>query len=130
MFKVYVAGPMTGLPELNYPAFTAAANALGAVGYDVLNPADIDQIHKRSQEADGVMCGACSARKTHTWQWYMRQAIPMVCQADGLAVLPHWENSKGARFEVNLAETLEMPVASWVTYVRRHDAFQAGKIYG
>jgi len=36
---IYIAGPMSGLPEFNYPAFFAAAEQLTAAGYDVLNPA-------------------------------------------------------------------------------------------
>lgn len=38
--RVYVAGPMTGLKDFNYPAFNAAADALRALGYQVENPAD------------------------------------------------------------------------------------------
>lgn len=37
--KVYISGPMTGLPEFNYPAFFAAAEALEARGYETINPA-------------------------------------------------------------------------------------------
>ncbi|WP_259331943.1 DUF4406 domain-containing protein [Pseudomonas sp. GW101-3H06] len=38
--RVYVAGPMTGLMDFNYPAFNAAADQLRALGYEVENPAD------------------------------------------------------------------------------------------
>ena len=33
--RVYVAGPMTGIENFNYPAFNAAADALRAQGYQV-----------------------------------------------------------------------------------------------
>lgn len=36
--RLYVSGPMTGLPEHNYPTFAAATNALVDVGYDVSSP--------------------------------------------------------------------------------------------
>ena len=33
--RVYVAGPMTGLPDFNYPAFNAEAQRLRGLGYQV-----------------------------------------------------------------------------------------------
>jgi hypothetical protein len=36
----YVAGPMTGIKDFNYPAFNAVAEDLRAQGYEVENPAD------------------------------------------------------------------------------------------
>ncbi|MCY1527250.1 hypothetical protein D9M68_623110 [compost metagenome] len=40
MKRIYLAGPMTGLPEFNYPAFHAEAARLRALGYQVENPAE------------------------------------------------------------------------------------------
>lgn len=37
---IYLCGPMTGLPEYNYPAFHAAAAELRAQGWRVVNPAE------------------------------------------------------------------------------------------
>ena len=41
--KTYISGPMTGLPDLNFPAFHEAAAYLRAKGFDVINPAEHDQ---------------------------------------------------------------------------------------
>ena len=40
MKRIYLSGPMSGLPELNFPAFHAEAARLRALGFEVVNPAD------------------------------------------------------------------------------------------
>jgi hypothetical protein len=42
MKNVYLAGPMRGIPQFNFPAFMAAAKQLQKEGYHVFNPADRD----------------------------------------------------------------------------------------
>jgi hypothetical protein len=39
---IYLSGPMTGLPDYNHPAFRAEAKRLRALGYTVVNPAEIN----------------------------------------------------------------------------------------
>lgn len=92
MMKIYISGPMTGLPEANYPAFFAAEAQLSDAGFDVANPARIPEPDPK------------------TWENYMRGAVKMVCDCDTVALLPGWENSRGARFEVELAKTLGIQV--------------------
>lgn len=38
--RLYLCGPMTGLPAFNYPAFNAAAVALRQVGFLVFSPTE------------------------------------------------------------------------------------------
>lgn len=90
MTRIYVAGPMTGLPDFNFPAFNAAAAQLRALGYDVENPAENPE----------PPCGS--------WLAYMRMAIVQVAKCDALVLLPGWEQSKGARVEFQLAVGLEL----------------------
>jgi hypothetical protein len=83
---------MSGYPEYNYPAFHAAEAELRACGYETLNPASNPK------------------PEPETWEGYMRLAIAQVVQADGLALLPGWMQSKGARVEQDLAVgVLRMP---------------------
>jgi hypothetical protein len=93
---IYVAGPMTGYPEFNYPAFDAAERALLDLGYGVLNPTDAEKLNDTG--------------KPQEWAWYMRHALRMVVSSDGLAVLPGWEKSRGALLEVYVAQNLGLPV--------------------
>lgn len=91
--KLYVAGPMTGLPGKNLAAFNLAARALTAAGYVVINPARHDHTHPGE-----------------SWQTYMRLAILDVLLAQGVALLPGWESSKGAKLEWRIADALGIPI--------------------
>ena len=90
MNRVYIAGPMTGLPDYNYPAFHAAAAKLRAAGHEVESPAEPGQV-------DGW-----------TWADYMRRGLVQMLTCDTIALLPDWHRSRGARVEYNLAEGLGM----------------------
>lgn len=91
--RVYVAGPMTGLPEFNYPAFFRAAYALRARGFEPINPA----------RAEG-------REDCRTWLDFMRASLRDLANSDGVATLPGWGDSPGARLEVYIAQTLGLPV--------------------
>ncbi len=88
MARVYISGPMTGLPLLNKPAFTAAARELREAGYEVVNPAELDL-------GEGA-----------SWEAYMRHDIRALCDCDILALLPGWMDSKGAHLEVHIAHRI------------------------
>ena len=80
---VYIAGPMSGLPEYNRPAFNDEALNQQQKGHVVLNPAILP---------DGL-----------TQQQYMGICIEMVKIADEVIMLPNWVNSQGATAEFHYA---------------------------
>lgn len=90
--RVYVAGPMTGLPQLNFPAFNDAAARLRAAGYFVVNPAEIN------------------ADPTAAWEACMRADIRALVTCDVIALLPGWANSRGATLERHIAHCLGMQI--------------------
>ena len=90
---LYLSGPMTGLPDLNFPAFHEMAARLRAVGHAVVNPAEIDHPAK-------------------DWNECLRRDIVALVACHSVATLPGWEHSKGARLEVLIAERLGMAVVS------------------
>jgi uncharacterized protein DUF4406 len=93
--RIYIAGPMTGYPEFNYPAFVEAAAHLRRLGYDVVSP------HEINPPTEGF---------EHPWDWYMRRDIVELVSAEAVVVLPGWEASKGASLETYIARSLGMPV--------------------
>lgn len=90
--RIYVAGPMSGLPEHNFPAFNAKADELRNYGWTVLNPAD-----------HGVIDGA-------QWGDYLRHDIADLATCEAICMLPGWTKSKGARLEHSIAVALDMSV--------------------
>ena len=107
--KLYLAGPMRGIKDFNFPAFHAAAASLRAMGHDVFSPAekDIEQHGKNVfKSADGNQ--ETLERKT---SFNLRDALGMdlsyICgHADGVALLCDWEKSAGARAESATAVAL------------------------
>lgn len=92
MIRVYIAGPMTGYPDFNRPAFFAKAKELREQGFHVENPAE-----------NHAPCG--------TWEGYMRLAIGQIITCSRMVMLPGWENSRGATIEHKLALDLGMLVS-------------------
>ena len=91
--RLYVAGPMSGLPNYNYPAFNYAAGELRVAGFEVENPAD------NTVESDD-------------YHDYLRAGLAQLERCGGVAVLEGWWLSGGARWEVQTAGVLGLPVRS------------------
>jgi hypothetical protein len=113
--STYIAGPMTGLPNFNFPAFNAAAKHLRSQGHTVFNPAerDIERHGGVDISADNHAGDPALAVKQHGFS--LREALAddtaFICkQATAIAMLPGWENSKGARAEHALAVALGLVV--------------------
>ncbi|MCP4756388.1 MAG: DUF4406 domain-containing protein [Proteobacteria bacterium] len=88
--RIYISGPMTGLPEFNQPAFFKAEDLLVSAGHTPLNPA--------------------RSPKGLEYRHYMDIAFAMVRSAEAVFCLPGWENSKGATAEIAYAESLGLKV--------------------
>lgn len=101
---VYLAGPMRGLPNFNFPAFHAAAADLRDRGYEVWSPAEHDQ-------AAGFVPTTGEGLKE--LRDYMLADLPEVLRSDLIVVLPGWEQSAGARLEVHVAHTCGIPVKTY-----------------
>lgn len=87
MSKIYISGPITGMPDLNRKAFSAMAAKIRDAGHIPVNPHEV--------------CAHLS--ETATWADYMRLDIKAMMDCDAVAFLPGWWESRGACVEERLA---------------------------
>ncbi|OBR52354.1 DUF4406 domain-containing protein [Paraburkholderia tropica] len=92
MKKAYLSGPMTGLPNLNFPAFNRAAVRLRNLRWEVVNPVAINP----DPAADWLDCIAADLLA-------MRDCTAIV-------LLPGWSASFGARIERLAAERMGLEI--------------------
>lgn len=105
--KAYVCGPMTGYVDFNRPAFHRAAAHLRAQGYEVVNPAELDE----NENVEG-------------WEHaqYLRRDLKLLLDCDLIYPLPGSNWSVGARLELSVAagtgitELTEPDVDLWRTF--------------
>lgn len=96
--RLYLAGPMSGIPQFNFPAFFAATKRLRDLGYDIVSPAELDEEHIRTQalsSSDGA-----PDKVDRSWGDFLSRDVKIVADAvKGIVFLPGWEKSRGARLE-------------------------------
>ena len=114
--KLYLAGPMRGYPHFNFPAFFEAARSLRDKDYIVFNPAERDVKVHGDGIANNPTGDEAQATKDHGFN--LRDALEddttWICRhADGIALLPGWEKSKGATAERALGLALGLEVQPW-----------------
>lgn len=99
MTTYYLAGPMTGIPQFNFPAFIAAAKDLRENDIDVVSPAELDD--KRTFDAAmQSIDGAPGSAGKDTWGDFLARDVKLIAdRVDGLILLPGWEHSRGALLE-------------------------------
>jgi len=101
--KIYIAGPMSGVENWNFPAFFEAERQLLELGHEVINPA-----HNDGLTYEDALASANAGK--HSWDWYMRRDLTNLITCDAICLLPEWKSSKGASLEVTVARSLDMPL--------------------
>ena len=116
--RLYVAGPMTGIPQYNFPAFDIMATVLRDQGYDVVSPAELDDPADRAtalQSPDGAPQTAHQFGKT--WGDFLARDVKLLADGgiEGVVVIDGWHKSRGARLETFVANAMcGLPVFRYV----------------
>ena len=88
--NIYLSGPMSGYPDFNRATFADAADWVTKTGNLPLNP------------------GSIRLPETASWADYMRKALTLLMRADGMLLLPGWQESRGVQIEYALAKNLDI----------------------
>lgn len=112
MTRVYIAGPMTSIPQQNVPAFDYAAVQWRDAGYEVVNPAELTREYFREQlgqkwEPDAQYAGLEPGGALY--RALMAKDIAQLLTCRAIALLPGWRKSKGVATELAVADCLGFP---------------------
>jgi hypothetical protein len=108
MKQIYIAGPMSGYPEFNFPAFFTAAYTLERQGWKVWNPAAKDS--EDEVQSDGSFnTGDSVALVANGWDYKaaILWDLDKVINSDAIYMLPGWEFSPGACAEHAVAKFIK-----------------------
>lgn len=79
--RIFISGPMRGVPNFNYPRFNAVAQILRDQGHEVVNPVEVGK-------AEAALVPTC----------------------DAICLLKGWQRSVGAKRELQIALAMGMEV--------------------
>ena len=99
--KIYIAGPMTGMPEFNYPAFREAAQRLRNAGMTVVSPVEIGEKYGTAEEINAVPAKL---------ENLILEELDALATCDAIYLLPGWQRSAGTRNELRLALSLKLEI--------------------
>lgn len=105
--RLYLAGPMSGIEQFNFPAFYEAAERLREGGVDIVSPAEMDAVDGIDEHALASEDGDAS-KLPKTWAQLLARDVMILgdetaAAVDGIVFLPHWYRSRGARLEAYTA---------------------------
>ena len=108
----YVAGPMTGIAEFNFPAFDSLAAYLRRLGRKAVNPAERDRL-MYDTTTEGFAEGDVqkwAESSGFDFPLAMRYDLGVITTSETMVLLPNWEKSTGVAKEKFVAEACGVTV--------------------
>lgn len=111
----YLGGPMTGIPQFNFPRFHEVGDILRAQGYNIISPAEVDEPETGAAalaSPDGAP--GTGTANGETYEDFLGRDLIIVTlpTCRGMICLEGWQNSRGATAE------------SWVVAYLKRDLFE------
>lgn len=105
--SIYIAGPMSGRPQFNFPAFFEAQRFLEGLGWKVFNPAakdgeaELDPDAVKTGDDKAAIAKGFDFREAYEWD------VLKIIHGDGIYMLRGWEASPGAFGEWAVAKAMQ-----------------------
>lgn len=100
--RAYLCGPMTGIQDFNFPAFHEATNTLRAQDWDIVNPAELDELEGFDSTTAVV--------SQEAYYDVLGRDLRQLMSVEAIIALPGWERSRGAKAEIALARALSKQI--------------------
>lgn len=119
--KFYLAGPMSGYAQFNFPLFYKVTEQLRGVGMDIISPAELDAKEGVAEEALASTDGNPEVTSL-SWADLLARDVKLIADkhdgVHGIVFLPQWSKSRGARLEafVGLLEGEKREFEFWEYY--------------
>lgn len=100
--KAYLAGPMSGIPQFNFPQFCQAAADLRERGWDIVSPAELDDAEDKGAALLSATGDMRDAKKS--WGDFLARDVKLIADGgiEAIVFLPNWIQSRGARLEATV----------------------------
>ena len=113
MMRLYISGPMSGVKDLNLPAFAQVAKALRSHGHEAVSPGEFLQ----NTNADHGWTGPAARAQ------YLRKDVHELANCSAIYLMDGWQRSVGANIELHIARLLMLEVYSHYSWPDKSNAW-------
>lgn len=112
--KAYLCGPMSHIPQCNFPAFYDAAAKLRESGWDIVSPAELDAEHGVDKQAMASVNGN-PADLSESWGTMLARDVKLIADGgiEAIVFLPNWTKSRGAKLEATVGLLKGLSFYEW-----------------
>lgn len=134
----YIAGPMSNIPQFNFPQFEKAAVYLRGQGYTIVSPHEQDapEVQKAAWASINGKLDEGGKIAGLTWGKILSKDVELVADhVDGIIFLPNWWTSRGAKLEAFVGLLTDKsfgffyPQGSWYGNIYKEDVLVAASAF-
>ena len=108
---IYLAGPMRGIKDFNFPAFDRQAELLRKQGWRVVNPAELDREHGSPETGPMEYDPATNYNDREFMREALRRDLVAIAEeCTAIYMMSGFEQSRGAKAEYQLAKAIGIDI--------------------